>query len=140
MNVKMKQIFSFSFENKPAKYRLVQLEDRVGGKKLRDVDFNLQSPHASKLPQYVQDLIKEIVSLYTYIYINYIIIILHTCIQSHPCYLDLWEHWIHIWMIGVPDNIWKLPTPLKKNVNLQINVAGDNGGSWMYVYLQWILY
>ena len=51
-----------SFENKTGKYRLVQLDDRAPNKKLSEVDFNLESSHKSKLPTYVQDLIKEIVS------------------------------------------------------------------------------
>ena len=46
---------------------------------------------------------------------------------------DLSEHWIHIWMIGGPDNV--IQDPLKKNSN-QIYRAGDNGGYWIYPYLQ----
>jgi len=49
-----------SFEKKPGKYRLVEVEERVVSKKLSDIKFDLQSVHKSKLPPYVQDLMKTI--------------------------------------------------------------------------------
>ncbi len=51
-----------SFECKPNKYRLVQTEERQAGKKLKDIQFGLKSDLPSKLPEYVQDFMKELVS------------------------------------------------------------------------------
>ena len=52
----------FSFENKPRKYRLVQSEQRKQGKRLSEVKYDLTSKVKSQLPEYIQDLMKELVS------------------------------------------------------------------------------
>ena len=56
-------------------------------------------------------------------------------LQYQLYYPDRSGHWIHLWMIGVPDdNYYMRPhTPIKK---IETYIAGDNWGSWMYVYLQ----
>ena len=50
-----------SFEAKEKKYRLVDADKRMRGKKMRKVTFDLTSNHKSLLPRYVQDLVKEMV-------------------------------------------------------------------------------
>lgn len=51
------------FKNHPKKYRLVQTEDRIKGKKKPPIKFDLNSDLPSKLPPRLQELIKELSSV-----------------------------------------------------------------------------
>ena len=55
--------FVVSFEVKEKKYRLVEQGERKRGRKMKRVKFDLTSNHESRLPQYVQDLVKEMVDV-----------------------------------------------------------------------------
>ena len=50
-----------SFEPKEKKYRLIEQDKRMRGKKMRKITFDLTSNKKSLLPKYVQDLVKEMV-------------------------------------------------------------------------------
>ena len=52
-----------SFEAKEKKYRLVEQGERRRGRKMRSLKFDLTSNHESRLPKYVQDLVKEMVDV-----------------------------------------------------------------------------
>lgn len=54
---------NYRFDNKPGKYRLVQAEKTKRSKKLKKLKFELESKVPSKLPTYVQDLMREVVRL-----------------------------------------------------------------------------
>jgi hypothetical protein len=52
------------FDNKPKKYRLVEAEKRTSGKKLKELKLELKSNITSKLPEQLQDMMKEMVCIW----------------------------------------------------------------------------
>lgn len=52
---------SSRFEKRGKKYRLVEAEQRVSGKKLHNLTFDLKSDIKCSLPNELQDMVKEMV-------------------------------------------------------------------------------